>query len=92
VIERPINQADIDGLAQTLDGLDLPPGQKALLSAIVGAAAEPIVQMNSVVVPVVNPVPSFREQFAAAFEPGTVSSVTEPESGIFQFKIGRTSS
>jgi hypothetical protein len=60
----PIAQSDIDGLADALDRLRLPPGQQALLAAIISTAADTLDQ------PDLNPVPSFREQFDTAFTPG----------------------
>lgn len=86
--ETPISQADIDGLAGTLDGLNLSIGQRALLAAIVRAAAEPIVEKTTLDVEVGDPVPSFRVQFANAFKPGTVIRL-DPGSGVLRFKIGR---
>jgi hypothetical protein len=60
----PIAQADIDGLADALDGLHLPPGQQALLAAIISTAADTLAR------PELIPVPSFREQFDTAFTAG----------------------
>jgi hypothetical protein len=62
--ETPITQADIDGLAVALDNLDLPAGQRALLTAIVASAAEVASAGTADVVP------SFRDQFATAFTEG----------------------
>lgn len=64
MIEVHIRQDDIDTLAQKLDDLDLSPGQRALLSAIVAVAARAgLGQLTE-------PVPPFSEQFATAFTPG----------------------
>ncbi|MEV4625920.1 hypothetical protein AB0J90_06485 [Micromonospora sp. NPDC049523] len=68
--ETPINQADIDGLAAALDGLDLPPRQRALLASIVAAAAK-FADEESLGLEAA--VPSFAAQFATAFTPGTAS-------------------
>lgn len=62
--ELTITPKDITGLAAALDGLDLPERQKALLSALVAMAP------NVVTVEITEPIPSFQEQFAAAFSAG----------------------
>ena len=69
--ETPISWADIEGLAATLDGLYLPPGQRALLSAIVTMAARAIPEDPSAATG------SFAEQFAEAFTPGRATFLVE---------------
>lgn len=72
--ETPINQSDIDGLLAALDGLELPPRQRALLAAIVAAAAE-FADQQSLDLDAPPPAPSLSlsEQFATAFTPGTAA-------------------
>ncbi|WP_329108063.1 hypothetical protein OG792_05830 [Micromonospora sp. NBC_01699] len=66
----PINQTDIDGLAAALDGLDLPPRQRALLASIVAAAAKYADEQS---LSTEDAPPSFAEQFAAAYTPGAAA-------------------
>lgn len=71
-----IDQADIDGLARALDGLDLTPKQNALLSAIVAMAAKVVdTELPSTT-------GSFCDQFARAFTPGQCDLLIKPSSMI----------
>jgi hypothetical protein len=72
--EIDVSQANIAGLAQALDNLDLPEAQKALLSAIVAIAADAINNQDPQVAVDVDPVPSFHDQFATAFTPDPVNA------------------
>jgi hypothetical protein len=60
---NPVTQADLNGLAENLDSLDLPGSQKIVLSAIITAAAK------SAAAEPKSAIPSFHDQFAAAFTP-----------------------
>jgi hypothetical protein len=86
--EQHISQDDINGLAQTLDELNLPDGQKALLSGIVAAAADAIAATQpEVSVEVVDPLPSFHDQFATAFTPGHVENLDAGAGGASGLKV-----
>src|SRR3712207_4305876 len=99
--ELRITQTDIDNLAGKLDGLDLPPGEKALLTALVTVAAEtlgltgrtrPAVagfpqRRTELAVEATDPIPAFREQFSTAFHPGPLERAQAP-AGISELKIG----
>jgi hypothetical protein len=79
--EIQITQADIDGLAQKLDGLTPPltSHEKALLSAMVTTVARKAgVHMEP------PPPPTFHEQFATAFTPGRATDL------VHAANIGRT--
>jgi len=99
--ELRITQTDIDNLAGKLDGLDLSPEEKALLTALVTVAAEtlgltgrtrPAVagfpeRRTELAVEATDPIPAFREQFGNAFHPGARDRV-QPAAGITELKIG----
>ena len=87
--EMQISQDDIHGLAQTLDGLSLPTGQKALLSAIVAVVADAIGEQDPLVAVDVDPVPSFRDQFGAAFTPEQVNELDPGARGPVSVKVSR---
>jgi len=89
--EMHISSEDINGLAQTLEELDLPEGQKALLSAIVALAADAIGAQDPEVIVDVGGIPSIADQFAVAFTPDQAVGVetgTE-HGGVVRVGVGR---
>ncbi|MEV6301968.1 hypothetical protein AB0M02_21320 [Actinoplanes sp. NPDC051861] len=87
--ELRISDDDILGLAQALDGLQLPDTQRALLSAIVALGAAAIDEASPSLVVDVDPVPSFSEQFAGAFTPGQIPAADAPPSGVRADRVTR---
>jgi hypothetical protein len=75
---------DVEVLAENLDRLDLPTGQKALLSAIVAVAAEAVAGPDQPVQVKVSP--PFSDQLATAFTPGRVDALDDKVT----LSIGRT--
>jgi hypothetical protein len=74
--EVVISSEDVAGLAVKLDELNLPDPQRILLSALVALAAEAVSKgEKTATVEVVEPVPTFADQFATAFTPGAVESL-----------------
>jgi hypothetical protein len=74
--EVTITKEDIAGLVAALDRLDLPERQKALLIALIAMA--PKVST----VEIEDSLPSFREQFAAAYSAGKVDLTVSAKLGI----------
>ena len=75
-----ISHADITGLADKLDALDLSEGQRALLSAIVTMADHAMASTAEpgAVVAGTDPTKSFRDQFAVSFTPGPIHEAGSP--------------
>ncbi len=88
--EIEISQEDIVGLGDALDGLNLPEGQKALLSAIVGLAADVMANRSEpiAIVDGAQTTVSFHDQFASSFTPGAMAGA-EAVSGPTKVVIGR---
>jgi hypothetical protein len=88
--EVQISRDDIDGLAHALDELNLPAGQRALLSAIVAVAANAIGdQEEKLLVVDLDPVPSFHDQFATAFTPDQASAAGAEAAGAVRMDVSR---
>ena len=86
MIEVEISSEDVAGLAATLDELDLPQPQRILLSGLLALAAEAVNRgEKTATVEVVEPVPTFADQFASAFTPGLMQSLDTGGTGAVSF-------
>lgn len=84
--EVVISSEDVAGLAATLDELNLPEPQRILLSGLLALAAEAVNRgEKTATVEVVEPVPTFADQFATAFTPGAVASLDAGGTGAVSF-------
>lgn len=72
--ETPFDPSEISAVAKRLDELHLPAEQRAVLSAIIDAAAK----ASRIAVDPTQPVPSFQDQFASAFTAGLVVEGSKP--------------
>jgi hypothetical protein len=78
VDELPITQADIDGLAEALDGLSLTAAQRRLLTAILATATK-VVTLEAQ-----GTFDSFRAQFDFAYTPGLATFMANPPGHIIR--------
>jgi hypothetical protein len=89
--EIEISEADIVAVGDALDGLPLPEGQKALLSAIVALAAETMATRSKpiAIVDGADTTTTFHDQFALSFTPGALEGLEASAGGPTKVVIGR---
>ncbi|MFI5709648.1 hypothetical protein [Kribbella sp. NPDC051620] len=84
--EITVSADDVAGLVTTLDQLNLPEPQRVLLSGLLALALEVIGNGEpTATVEVAEPLPSFADQFATAFTPGTMARLDTGGTGAVSF-------